>query len=67
MAAILPTLRVNAHSHPSVGSHTATQDGVYEIVFDNSYSRYIKKREISYIAAMWLTRVLFSYMSKASL
>ncbi len=41
MVAILPTLRVNGYSHPTVGSHTATQNGVYEILFDNSYSRLI--------------------------
>ena len=40
MTPILPMLRTNAHNHPVVGSHTATQDGIYEIIFDNSYSRY---------------------------
>ena len=43
MIPILPILRVNAHSHPAIGSHTATQDGVYEILFDNSYSRFFAK------------------------
>ena len=48
MVAILPTLRVNSYAHPTVGSHTATQDGVYEILFDNSYSRYIFYNNNSY-------------------
>ena len=41
MTSILPILRVNSHTHPVIGSHTATQDGIYEIVFDNSYSRLV--------------------------
>jgi hypothetical protein len=40
---ILPILRVNTQSHPVFGSHIATQDGVYEILFDNSYSRFFAK------------------------
>ena len=39
VTAILPLFRVNAHAHPTVGTHTATHDGVYEISFDNAYSR----------------------------
>ena len=39
MTAILPLFRVNAHARPTVGTHTATHDGVYEIIFDNAYSR----------------------------
>ena len=40
MTAILPLFRVNAYARPTVGTHTATHDGVYEIIFDNAYSRY---------------------------
>ncbi len=36
---ILPMFRVSTHTRPVFGTHTATQDGVYEIVFDNTYSR----------------------------
>ena len=39
MVQILPILRVNTHVHPIMGSHAAPQDGVYELLFDNSYSR----------------------------
>ena len=42
VTAILPLFRVNAHARPTVGTHTATHDGVYEIIFDNAYSRYYK-------------------------
>lgn len=41
MTPILPMLRINSHTHPVVGCHTATQDGIYEISFDNAYSRCI--------------------------
>lgn len=39
VASILPVFRVSTHAHPTIGYHCATQDGVYEILFDNSYSR----------------------------
>ena len=39
VASILPVFRVGTHAHPTVGYHCATQDGVYEILFDNTYSR----------------------------
>ena len=39
MIAILPLFRVSAHARPTVGSHTALHDGVYEIIWDNTYSR----------------------------
>ena len=41
MSSILPTFRVNTHAHPTIGTHTASQDGVYEITFDNMYSRWV--------------------------
>ncbi|KAL5488790.1 hypothetical protein EMCRGX_G017786 [Ephydatia muelleri] len=40
---ILPTLRISSHIHPAVGYHKATQDGIYEIIWDNSYSRFFAK------------------------
>ncbi len=40
IVSILPMFRMNTHTRPVFGSHTATQDGVYEIVFDNTYSRW---------------------------
>ena len=40
MSSILPIFRVNTHAHPTVGTHIATLDGIYEIIFDNTYSRY---------------------------
>ena len=40
VASILPLFRVSTHAHPTIGYHCATQDGVYEILFDNTYSRY---------------------------
>lgn len=39
MCAILPIFRVTTQAHPTIGTHTATLDGIYEITFDNSYSR----------------------------
>ena len=42
VTAILPLFRVNAYTRPTVGTHTATHDGVYEIMFDNAYSRYVR-------------------------
>jgi len=43
MIAILPLFRVSAHARPTVGSHTALHDGVYEIIWDNTYSRFFAK------------------------
>jgi hypothetical protein len=40
---ILPLFRVGTHAHPTVGYHCATQDGIYEILFDNTYSRFFAK------------------------
>ena len=39
VASILPPFRVGTHAHPTIGYHCASQDGVYEILFDNTYSR----------------------------
>ena len=39
MSAILPIFRVTTQAHPTIGTHTATLDGIYEITFDNTYSR----------------------------
>ena len=39
VTAILPMFRVSAHARPTLGSHTAVQDGIYEIIWDNTYSR----------------------------
>ena len=42
MSSILPIFRVGTHAHPTVGTHTAALDGIYEIIFDNTYSRYTR-------------------------
>lgn len=39
VVSILPMFRMNTHTRPVFGTHIATQDGVYEIIFDNTYSR----------------------------
>lgn len=39
MSSILPIFRVSTYAHPTIGTHTASLDGVYEIIFDNTYSR----------------------------
>ena len=43
ITAILPMFRVSAHARPTLGSHTAVQDGIYEIIWDNTYSRFFAK------------------------
>lgn len=43
MSSILPIFRVGTHAHPTVGTHTASLDGIYEIIFDNTYSRFFAK------------------------
>ena len=41
VTAILPMFRVSAHARPTLGSHTAVHDGIYEIIWDNTYSRWL--------------------------
>lgn len=43
VASILPLFRVGTHAHPTIGYHCAAQDGIYEILFDNTYSRFFAK------------------------
>ena len=49
VASILPLFRVGTHAHPTIGYHCATQDGVYEILFDNTYSRYVTNDSIVWL------------------
>ena len=60
MVAILPMFRVNSHGHPFLGSHTATQDGVYEIIWDNSYSRYTPSHTITHTPSHHHTHTMHS-------
>jgi hypothetical protein len=39
---LVPTTRVNSHLHPIKGRLKARREGLYTLMFDNSYSRYLQ-------------------------
>ncbi|KAF4518008.1 hypothetical protein B566_EDAN012747 [Ephemera danica] len=41
---LVPTTRVNSHQHPIKGRLRARREGLYTLMFDNSYSRFTGKK-----------------------
>ena len=51
VTAILPMFRVSACARPTLGSRTAVQDGIYEIIWDNTYSRWESSYNIYWLGS----------------